>query len=1106
MDTNICSQSPIGPAGYIYFHPISKFPKKEASLLSDAYNGCKACTLPLLQGFTVECDFHVNVKTPYQKLLYESITVKPTKFHNHVIVFHNTHIIEPVFHGPGLEKLCTASRELFGFSSFTPKQKSDTASAARLLGEKCTEYIGWVAITDAFKERLFSGELVAIPDLMIHVQINGADCLRIPLHDSRLAVASETHPPFFDEHVSKLLYESYYTSIAQAVRILDVTGFIAALEDRVVTEQYKTPKFGNLKIYPSDIAAGQLGNEIKVIDAAVTELAISHGLSFLEAPQESTPILNYSQWPMFSKCDSENDRVNALHEWNARQALHVHAQLLSANSVLYVTRIGRTASKGPTIKSDELPLNAYYLQHGLAYLNSQCKDETGNIVFPGIPEADLSGSSYTIYHLAYAASMSPNILARMCYYLQMCQHQKLVGSQTGSIQNYVTTTANSTLCELCEGSSPAVCIHTLFYRVKDRFPQVYAPQKRDPYVITGATGQHNDMEILGNFGNFREKDEDVESTPRYTYWQVNQNLLERLEEQGIFSTSQPGEVISDVPSFLSTFKTIDAIVDGEVLKFTDSLVKNGISFRETIKSITHILQVQCNTNWIAPCPILHNLFVRSFLAILQDMSFPLCVSHQNDNPYNYGTVSTWLNNHFQTLWSNFKSTWFDKGVLSCNDMRVSHNENATDLSELPKPLSAQRLSVRLSRAQVFSPRVLKLKNRIIFSNSNSSESLSSSFIKSGKSENPVVSGPYMPFLSCLHRQLFPQTKTAAYYVWQTFQKTKKLPSPGKCTPQELTEFVNYIVTNSTNFEEINVLDFLPTSFTSYAKQRLNNAILRLCGQTQFYATTVNFLQADPLTVPGLEYPHVAGVTKIHDMAQYLSLTQDKLATIVQSTCKDDNSGLCKLRPIVTLPIMINKYSGSNGNNSVFQSGNMGYFIGRGVDKKLLPDFNRLRKQVNTSVRKRFIFATPTVDSLLKIQNRSSVQSFEVEKTRKHVIETISSGNCSPESIVMELIKCVGVECKNLTREDICFYLGDFAFLTDEVLAVIMDMKQLGCSFTEKSAGYYINTQQDNTQEAYMEIPEAAFSGSTLPGAAQYQIECVPTKRRKLNPLDEIDLQ
>ncbi|ACY41084.1 single-stranded DNA-binding protein [Wood mouse herpesvirus] len=1102
--TNVCTQAPLGPAGYIYYQLVDDFPLEEASLLSTNFTTAKACFLPLLTGLTVEPGFNFNVKAPCQKIMFESLTVKPTKYFNQAIVFHNSNKIPPIFHGSGLEQLCEATRQMFGFSSFKPDTTKGPWKGSAHLPQQPEKYIGWVVVAESFKERLICGELALLSALepMKTVTINNKPCFKIPLHDTRF-LSTDIPLPFYDENISKIMYESYYTNLAQAVRIRDVSGLIEVLQERALTEQYKTAKLASLKTYPAEnCSAGNL--EYAVIDAAVSELAISHGLAFLEAPQEESPILNYLQWPMFAEDSTPERRIKALQEWNAKMAIHVHAQILSANSVLYVTKIGQSPGKTAGGKQDDNFLNRYYMQHGLGHLNVQTRDENNTVVFPGVPDSCMNGSTYTVYHLAYAASMSPHILARVCYYLQMCQNQRLACTpQSTTVPAYVTTAANTSMCDLCGGDLPAVCLHTLFFRLRDRFPQVLTPQKRDPYVVTGIAGPHNDMEILGNFGSFKEKDDDQENGQKYSYWQLNANLTERLEEIGVTVSTQACQLITDVDSFLALFKKIDAVVDEEAIRFNEGLVRNSVNFKESVKSIAHVLQLQCNTNWLPPCPIIQNLFTRSFFTILQDMSFPLCVTHHTENPLNYGTVSTWMSNHFQTLWSNFKSIWFDKGLLTCSDMRVVHNETTSDMENLAADIPKQRCSIRLSRAQIFAPKVLKIKNRIIFSNSSSTESLSANFIKAGKAENPITSGPYIHFLTQLHKQLFPTTKTGAYYIWQTFMSSKKLPQAGSTNAKKLSEFISYLMTNSVAHDEVNVLDYIPTTLMAYAKQRLNNAILRLCGQTQFYATTMNFLQPTILSMPSLDYPHVAGPVPVKDLTTYMDITRDKSATVIQSSCREDPAAVCKMRPIVTIPMMVNKYSGSNGNNSIFQSGNMGYFMGRGVDRKLLPDIPRMRKHVNTSMRRRYAFATPMTESLLTQPGKSAARTFQLEKTRKVIHDIICSGNGEPENLVLGLVKCLGQECATLTSDDVEFYLGEHAFMMNDVMEVLETLRGSGCTFSEESVQTLLPNPSPGTSESFVEVTDNIIT--SLPEMSVTQFTTAPPKRRRIATFEDIDL-
>ncbi|ADW24351.1 single-stranded DNA binding protein [Cricetid gammaherpesvirus 2] len=1107
MEENICSLATVGACGFIYLCPKEQFPAAEAGLLSNRYKGGKACTLPLLRGLTVESDFDINVKSPCQKVTLDAVTVKLSTYHREVIVFHGAEIIPEIFHGVGLEDVCRQARSLFGYTGFDPRPDTCDVTAAQLLKEECgSDFIAWVAIAEGFKERLYSGSLVALKNRTCAVQINEAACLKIPLFDERFMPPSDENVRFYNQHVSRMLFECFYTNVAQAVRIKDVGKMIQLLEERVVQDLFKTAKFSQLKDYPKDLPAGPAGSLIKLVDATVTELALSHGLSFLEAPQEPGNLIEYLQWPIFQGVKSDKEKLLALEDWNAKQALHVYAQLLSTNSVLYLNRVARAAAKNPSGKAEDTSLNAFFLQHGLAFLNSQTRDEIGNVAFPGIPEASLSGTQYTLHHLAYAAFFSPNNLARVCYYLQMCQHQKLTGNSSFDIPTYVGTTANSHECPLCEGHLPAVCINTLFYRVKDRFPQVTTPQRRDPYVITGVSGTYNDLEVLGTFANFKEKDDEGDTASRYTYWKLNSVLTEKLQDAGITADTDPKELITDPASFVSTFKLIDKTVDGELVAFAESMAKQNMNYRENVKSACHVLQLQCNPYWLPPCTTLLQIYYRSFLILMQDLTFPLVMTHEQENPFNYGTVSTWLGNHFQTLWGNFKNCWFDKGLFSCTDYRIQNQDTAVDLPN-PQTLGTtdKKLAIRMSRAQIYGPKVFKIKNRILFSNSPGTESLMANFLKVPKKENCITNGPYIKFLFECHKTLFPETKMGAYYTWQTFSTSKQLPRQSCFKEEDIANLAQYVKLESEAFEDTNVLDHTPSCFISYAKQRLNNGLLKLCGQTQFYATLVNCLLPSVVKVGATEYPHVLGECRITEPADYHSQILGKRATVVQTSLNELCSQVFKLRPIITVPISVNKYFGTNGNNSIFQSANMGYFMGRGVDRRLLPDTHRGKRTINTSMRKRFIFTTPLVHSLVAQATKTSSQAFEVEKIRQKLVDFILRGNETAEAVACEIVANLGPACCTLTLDDVSFFLSDFNVMSEPVFEILQSLVEKNVSLEESTVKSLLLQPLPEDQPSLITINTTDTQPTTSPTV--HQVSTIPSskKTKKLEFMNTISL-
>ncbi|AAC95531.1 major ssDNA binding protein [Ateline gammaherpesvirus 3] len=1039
---NLGSRAPVGACGYIYVYPKEGFPFQEASLLGNRNVGADAMSLPLLSGLTVEANFSFNVKAVHKKIDMTTLSVRVSAYHREAIVFFNTNFFTPIFFGPGLDSLCSDARNLFGYTSFTPRHDlKDLIDIKDLYAPFYTKDSCFmsVVVTESFKERLYFGNLVPLISQGQKVQINGREAVKIPLYDEDLFSKSHEHlPRFYIPSVSKYLHDSLFTSIAQALRIRDVESVIRAIEKQSIHDQYKLAKVVNSKEFALQAVKCQDASAFMVIDCIAAELAISYGLSFLETPQEPCALLDYTSWPIFDTTETEEGRIKAIQDWNAMMSVHVYTHLFSTNSVLYLTKINKQTQ---TNKSDQNIYNSYFMQHGLSYAAEATQKENGDPAFSGAVK--FNGGSYTLFHLALASSFSPHLLARNCYYMQFCQHQKSTTNSNYSVAQYVGTVAVSELCELCQGKCPAACIHTLFYRLKDRFPPVLSSQRRDPYVVTGVSGQYNDLDMLGNFATFREKEDDmVQNTEceKYTYWQLIQNVVEKLATIGITEGTLGSDLITDIQSFLKTFREIDNVVDNEVIKFINCLVKNNINFRETIKGVHHVLHYCCNVFWQAPCAMFLNLFYKSVLAIIQDICLPVAMIYEQDNPSMGMMPSEWLKMHYQTIWTNFKSSCIDKGVLTGAEHKVVHGDMFCDFINVDSALNGQivpvKMQVRLAKALITVPKTIKIKNRIVFSNSSMTEAIQAGFIRSStKKDSYIVTGPYMKFLNSLHKVIFPDAKISALYLWHTFSQKRQIPVLPGISKENIIELANYIEAGSKMHDDMNVLDIIPTTLLAYAKVRLNNTILRTCGQTQFYATTLQCLLPTLQVVSATEYPHVLHQQSITSVDDYLSSIKNKQALIVQTTLKEDIATIGKHRPIVTVPLVVNKYTGINGNTQIFQCGNLGYFMGRGVDRNLIPDSSGFRRQNNSAyMRKRHIFMTPIVANLLKRTSNLNNLTFEVETIRKNV-QTIFDDKDNLnifDNVVIELVKGLGESCENMTEDDLQFYLGDYYIMSDEI--------------------------------------------------------------------------
>ncbi len=172
----------------------------------------------------------------------------------------------------------------------------------------------------------------------------------------------------------------------------------------------------------------------------------------------------------------------------------------------------------------------------------------------------------------------------------------------------------------------------------------------------------------------------------HTYWQLNQNLLERLSRLGIDAEGKLEKEPHGPRDFVKMFKDVDAAVDAEVVQFMNSMAKNNITYKDLVKSCYHVMQYSCNPFAQPACPVFTQLFYRSLLTILQDISLPICMCYENDNPGLGQSPPEWLKGHYQTLCTNFRSLAIDKGVLTAKEAKVVHGEPTCDLPDLDAAL------------------------------------------------------------------------------------------------------------------------------------------------------------------------------------------------------------------------------------------------------------------------------------------------------------------------------------------------------------------------------------------------------------------------------------
>ena len=359
----------------------------------------------------------------------------------------------------------------------------------------------------------------------------------------------------------------------------------------------------------------------------------------------------------------------------------------------------------------------------------------------------------------------------------------------------------------------------------------------------------------------------------------------------------------------------------------------------------------------------------------------------------------------------------------------------------------------MSKVLMLCPRNIKIKNRVVFTGENAA--LQNSFIKSTtRRENYIINGPYMKFLNTYHKTLFPDTKLSSLYLWHNFSRRRSVPVPSGASAEEYSDLALFVDGGSRAHEESNVIDVVPGNLVTYAKQRLNNAILKACGQTQFYISLIQGLVPRTQSVPARDYPHVLGTRAVESAAAYAEATSSLTATTVVCAATDCLSQVCKARPVVTLPVTINKYTGVNGNNQIFQAGNLGYFMGRGVDRNLLQAPGAgLRKQAGgSSMRKKFVFATPTLGLTVKRRTQAAT-TYEIENIRaglEAIISQKQEEDCVFD-VVCNLVDAMGEACASLTRDDAEYLLGRFSVLADSVLETLATIASSGIEWTAEAA-------------------------------------------------------
>ncbi|AAG27202.1 ssDNA binding protein [Cercopithecine alphaherpesvirus 9] len=988
---------PTGPLGYVYACNKEDLDLPEISLLSARSIDSDLALIPLIRNLTVEKSFTSSLAvvsgTKTTGLAGAGVTLKLITSHYYptAFVFHGGHHISPSSFSPNLTQACNTARERFGFMN---KRGSPVDGAIETTGADICNRIHlnpehaflYLIVTSLFKEAVYMCNSFLYYGGIDNVRIGRATVTRIPLFPIHVFMPDVnrlvTDPfnatqrsigenfvyptPLFNGNICNLLYDCVISPIAVSLRIRNVVAVARGAAHLAFDENHEGA------VLPSDITytsfqstsngsvnprlprqntskSSQTGFERRLASIMTADTALQAEVIFSSGVYDEAPS-DITEWPMLIGTDNVTERLNILGSYVARISGTVAAMVFSPNSVLYLTEIedggvseGKDGGPGPSF-------NRFYQFAGPHLAANPQVDRDGCVVFSG--NTGSVNTEFNVDILALVCGFSPQLLARLLFYLERCDAGTFSGGHSDALQ-YVMSTFNSDIpCSLCERHTRHLCVHTTIQRLKQRMPR-FGPPSRQPIGVFGImNSQYSDCDPLGNYAPYLilrkpgDQTETAKSTMQDTYRATLERLFSDLEQENLFDRSSPfsSEGLNSTIIDHATFRRALEVFKTRVQQITEQFIKvlvetRDYKIREGLTEATHSLSITADPYSGSICPITYFLVKRTNLAVIQDLILSQChgVFHgQQVEGRNF-------RNQFQPVLRRRFIDLFNGGFLSTRPVTVTLPEGPIIAPDptLGQEAPACTFDGDLTKVSVDVIRDLRVKNRVVFSGSctNLSEAararligLASAYQRQNKRVD-MLHGALGFLLKQFHSVLFPRgippnaKSPNPQWFWALLQRNQ-MPADNLTSEEINTIAIAKRFTEE--YEAINFINIAPTCIGELAQFYMANLILKYCDHSQYFINTLtavitgskrphnpssalHWIDKEITTPTDLETHARLLIRNTEQMSPYMWISSFMSTNLVRAVMNQ--------RPIVVLGISISKYYGAAGNNRVFQAGN-----------------------------------------------------------------------------------------------------------------------------------------------------------------------------------------
>lgn len=1054
-DNNVANAAEVANGAWLYFQKRTDHLDNILKKLSAFYDGGSVMIAPLLYDVTVENGFPVAMKTPFmlhdENLLLKTAAAMPFVF----ILNKDENIFKTEDYTLNIDSACEQSAERLGFTLFDDQSKKDCDLLAlcKSLDIKSEDYLIYVVCCYGFKEFLFYGYLVPHVTDVKNVEIGGRPVLKVPMYCPLLFLKTVEEIEnvedsfilengFYNKDLSRCLYYFVFAALAISLRYENINYLIKTTMIQYVNLTHSAPKLYEKKLYRgyynSKLTTADQ-DTLALCDISLSEMGLSHMSYYIDSAYESTFVLDFPNWPMI-KNKTPEEQYTELENFKLHLSVHACGLFFAENSVLYQTRLWKQNAAGEANAAEkENLLKSVFFCNGLQIYSEDYFDDAKVL---HKEKQEIKKEKYGIDQLCYAVAFSPHLLSQAMWFLNRVEQYK-TAQGLESLYYYIIN-SSSGVCEYCDSSHCNSCLGSIMFRLASRFPTTHKTHKKEPCVTTLVGRQFADVTVLGSYGkkygDREQRDGKITQDPLDRLKYLN-NILDYCKKSCLLDNEKNDTVaIGDKSQFVHAISSLNKTIDEELHKFVNDMNKHPTA-REDIKNATISFSLEGNQFMYAFSPLFFYAYTRTLSYTIQNIALIPVTEKIVTYPFTYSCYSKWIKQHYQSIFGEFKKTHAKKGFFNQVDLKIKPtpiNEVFPNFSSLITKLNTKKVrrtsyQCKLCEYQVFAVKDIRIKYRPVPKNKETPF-----FAKSdGINRNPIQ-GCLAFLLTKFHKVLFPDLNMSVVTFWhRVCSNSLKNTNVNLGEKAAVEAFMKFVFETTTDYDNWNVFDCVPECIVQYVEYRFTSRLLHICGYRGNYMGTiqplVSVLQPARLEhvpcylIPGKTYKTVADyVTDCKDQENCLGV---RYVGKTQPFHKIQHA--FEQRPIITFAFSLEKYPGVSGNSEIYQCGQMGYFVGTGIDRNL----NTLSRGGDYKfMRRKYVLQTFLTNFLCTKSKRETVLfDFEIVKNK---INTILEGGMVYDELELSIISEIMQHCNEIP----CY--NDLLFLTDyqEFLATSLNEK------------------------------------------------------------------